>query len=558
MSLHLTGEGAANGIAVGHPFFRKPAELVKEFIPPEKIPDEIGRLRQTFEAAKSDWERALSHRRDLDEETASILESYLKLIRDRLLWNYAKQYIEQKSINAAWALEKTGKTLARTSGGQESLSDVVRKLTETLAAKNRRFRLPESFPSGSILVAKTLSPADIASLPQGSVAGILMEQGTDTSHNIILARSLGIPAVGGIRNLFRHIQPESTVILDGFHNRVIIDPTPEEIVEHQTLRQKQQILEKLFLSHAQSPAATVDGRILRIAANLELPQELGWLQEHGAEGIGLFRSESLYWDPEHPPSFEEQTALYREMVRATAPHSVTVRTFDLEEGYDGNRESRNPALGLRGIRFSLFEKEMLRTQLAALAIVSEESPLNVLLPMVTAIEEIEAVRQFLPARHRVRLGVMVETPALLWTLDEILDRVDFLAVGTNDLMQYTLAYDRNNQPFSLFLSPFHPALFRSLKQIVDTAGKRNKEVTLCGEVALDPLLLPVCIGLGFTSFSVNLRRIPRVKKWVRQLSFEKCRTLAEEILTLPDSHEIEKRLGLDTLLHLDRESRPNK
>lgn len=552
MSTHLTGKGSSNGIAIGPPFLWKfQAAVAKEKIQPHQIPLEIERLRKAFETAKYDWERALIQRVAPTKETTAILKSYLQLIQDRLLWSTAKQFIEQKEVNAAWALEKTKKLLEQNIGSQESLLDVIHKLTEMLESKNPLLLLHQSIPAGSILAVHHLSPAAIAALPHGAVAGILMERGTDTSHNMILARGLGIPAVSGILELFLHLTPETLIILDGFHNKVILNPTPEEVEEHVVLHKKHQILEKMFLSQAQTKAITTDHYPIHVAANIELPQEADWLQKYGAEGIGLFRSESLYWDLNHPPSYENQVALYRSLIRSAGKYPVTIRTFDIEEENPLMDKMRNPALGLRGIRFGLYEKNLLQTQLSALAKVSEDGPLRVLLPMVTAIEEFDIVLKLLPTPHQLKLGVMIETPALLWMLDELLEKVDFLAIGTNDLMQYTLACDRNYEQISSFRCEFHPALFRSLKHIVQKANAHRKEVTLCGEVLLDPALMPVCIGLGINSFSVNLRRIPKIKKWVRSLSFEACANLAERLLKMSNSLEIAKllettTLGLDT------------
>lgn len=566
----LKGQGSSPGIAIGpiH-FFDSIHPIPHTRIPKKTIETEKKRLRKAFMLAKERLQKEMDRLSWFqDAEQIRILEAYLVFLQDPLFLSFCEEHVETTLINAEWAVELTGQhlsvTLAREDEAssfkrREDIQTLVSKILNQLGEREPQGGLNRAKIEKGILIADFLSPETLAHLHRLNLPGFITRFGGPNSHTMILARSLCIPAVSGVENIREILTPSARIILNGFEGKVILGPTPKELRSHRELLHKHQVLEKLLLEEAKQPAVTRDKKRIRVEANVELPEEVPSVLKYGAEGIGLFRTESLFWNRAKLPSEKKQFQLYSKMVKSLKPHPITFRTLDVSGDLWLHGNQMNPALGLRGIRFSLKEFHLLETQIKALLRASAKgmvsAPMKILLPMVTSIEEIdlfEAVlkkakkelkKEGVPPLKKIPIGIMIEVPAAGLMSDTLAQRVDFLAIGSNDLIQYTLAMDRTNEQLAEHYSSYHPALLRLLSQIVQNALKSKKPVYLCGELGGDPLFIPVLLGLGVRTFSMNPLSIPRAKKMIRLLSTKECVLWTKKLLQLSRAEEIKKSLN---------------
>lgn len=558
----LRGLGMSSGIAIGPVYFFDATEPVPHFrVPRKKIDSEKRRLSKAFFQAKEHWEKSCERLSRLTaKEQIRILESYLVLLQDPTFIKLCEQYVEQGSINAEWAVELTGQQLSIHLAAEsqntslkrrEDIEAVTANILRQFGKKDPLLGLKKEKIKKSIFVAESLTPEMVAFLKRLGVLGFITRSGGPNSHSMILARALCIPAVCGVENIRETLTPGAQVILNGFEGTVFISPTSKELQSHRVLLNKHQLLEKLLLADAQKPAWTLDKKRICVEANVELPEEVPSLLKYGAEGIGLFRTESLFWNPARLPSSQKQQRLYNKVLREMKQRPVTFRTLDVSGDLWLGRHQTNPALGLRGIRFSLKEGTLLDNQLQALL---QQKECRILLPMVTAMEELDAFYGFLkkakeglkkrglPIAQKISVGVTIEVPAAGLITDFLSKRVDFFAIGSNDLIQYTLAMDRTNEQLNPHFSYCHPAILKLLFQIVQNSLKTKKPVYLCGELGGDPLFIPVLLGLGIRHFSMNPLSIPRAKKMIRSLSIKECRRWVQKLFHLPRATEVQKEL----------------
>jgi phosphotransferase system enzyme I (PtsI) len=561
------GLPASPGIAIAPAFVLQRERLViPEYrIPRERATEEVERLRAAFAAAR---ERLGELREGIEGGglVANIFDAQFLFLEDPSLIEQAERNVRELGLNAEWALQRE---LGRLSGVFEGIADpYIRARASDVSFVGRRVlqelmgREPEGLanaPAGVVVVAEDLSPAEMAQFSREQVAGIATEAGSRTSHVTIVARSLEIPAVVGVGGgLVRSVQDGALVIVDGNGGQVWIEPEEACVAEYGKRRSEYQQRTREFLRYVDLPAETRDGVEARLLANVDLVEEIRDVLRYGAEGIGLLRTEFLFMNRSDLPDEAEQEAAYREILSAVAPRSVVVRTLDIggekiPSGLGLSHEP-NPALGLRGLRLSQTRPEVFRTQLRALLRASPAGHLQILVPMVSGVKEIRFARERLreveaelrgegiEVNDRVELGAMIETPAAAMIADLIVPYADFLSIGTNDLLQYTLAVDRTNEHVAYLYEPLHPAHLRMIRRVAQAARRAGIRVGMCGEMAGDPLNVWVLLALGVEELSMAPFSIPLVKKIVRESTLSEARSLLADLLRLPSAPEVRERV----------------
>ena len=567
----LVGLAVSPGIAIGRPVVveNRPLPVVRESIAPEQIDSEVARLQEAAARAVAHLVSLASEAgRRVGSEYAAILEAHRLMLEDPTLVAEVEKVIRERGINAEAALEVVVRQLVERFDQladlylRERRTDLLDVATELQRALQGR-PSPRLHSTGedAVLVADEIPPSQAIQLALGQVCGFASETGGATSHTTIIARSLGIPAVVGVSGLVAHIGEAPIVIVDGFEGHVLVDPDPAMVQVYRLRAEEHRNRQVELLGSAHLPATTQDGQRVRLTANIDLLHELPAAQQAGAEGVGLFRSEFIYLQasPELPGE-DEQYETYRALVEGFAGQIVTVRTFDL----GGKKLARellgspetNPVLGLRGVRLCLQKPSFFRTQLRALLRAAALAPdrLRVMVPLVSTVEEIRTVRVLLTrlARElaeeghtvpeRVTLGVMIEVPAAALVAEHLAAEVDFFSIGTNDLTQYTLAVDRANEQVADLYRPFHPAVLRLVDRVISTGARAGIPVSLCGEMAADPLAVPVLVGLGLGEFSMHPQALPVIRSLVRALSYREARRIAQRALSFATAKAVEEFL----------------
>ena len=567
----LVGLAVSPGIAIGRPVVveNRPLPVVRESIAPEQIDSEVARLQEAAARAVAHLVSLASEAgRRVGSEYAAILEAHRLMLEDPTLVAEVEKVIRERGINAEAALEVVVRQLV---DRFDQLADLYlrERRTDLLDVATELQRALQGRPSprlhstgeDAVLVADEIPPSQAIQLALGQVCGFASETGGATSHTTIIARSLGIPAVVGVSGLVARIGEAPIVIVDGFEGHVLVDPDPAMVQVYRLRAEEHRNRQVELLGSAHLPATTQDGQRVRLTANIDLLHELPAAQQAGAEGVGLFRSEFIYLQasPELPGE-DEQYETYRALVEGFAGQIVTVRTFDL----GGKKLARellgspetNPVLGLRGVRLCLQKPSFFRTQLRALLRAAALAPdrLRVMVPLVSTVEEIRTVRVLLTrlARElaeeghtvpeRVTLGVMIEVPAAALVAEHLAAEVDFFSIGTNDLTQYTLAVDRANEQVADLYRPFHPAVLRLVDRVISTGARAGIPVSLCGEMAADPLAVPVLVGLGLGEFSMHPQALPVIRSLVRALSYREARRIAQRALSFATAKAVEEFL----------------
>lgn len=566
----LIGLAVSPGIAIGRPVVveNRPLPVMRVPLSPNQIEPEVERLRSAANrAAEHLATLAREASRRVGPEYAQIFEAHRLMLADPSLLGDVEQTIRDQAVNAEWALEQVVKALV---GRFEQLADVYLRERQSdlldVATELQRSLQGRSTPTfahadggDSVLVADDVPPSQALRLAQGGVAGFVSETGGTTSHTTIIAKSLGIPAVVGVAGLVARARQASQVIVDGFEGHVLVDPDPALVEVYRLRAEQHRRRQQELLGQAQLPAVTLDGRAVHLLANIDLLQEVAAARAGGAVGVGLFRSEFLFLQasPELPDE-DDQAAAYTALLAGFPDRPVTVRTFDL----GGKKLARellgspeaNPVLGLRGVRLCLQKPDFFRAQLRALlrAAAAHPGQLRIMVPLVGHVEEVRTVRVLLArlaeelrgegirVPERVPLGVMIEVPSAALLADQLAREVEFFAIGTNDLTQYTLAVDRGNEQVAELYRPFHPAVLRLVERVVAAGRRADIPVSLCGEMAADPLAVPLLLGLGLESFSMHPPALPVIGNLVRALNYREARKIAQRALTFPTAKEVEE------------------
>lgn len=564
--IRLRGIPGSPGIAIGRAFLfeRTRPRIPHRHLAPEEVEEEIVRFREALERSERELHKIIEiARQKVDPDAAAIFEAQLLMLRDEHIYERIEQRIRSERLNAeAIVHEEFEAYLGRIQAPEDPYWDErasdVRDVLERLLRNLQKGRLLSNVEESSIVVADELTPADLVLFSRRNILGVALDYGGPTSHTVIIARSLRVPAVLGLHTITDLAAPGDMLIVDGYTGRVIVRPSrATRNLYHRHLRWLENHIRTFERELASLPAQTRCGRRIWLRVNLEFREELPSVATLGADGIGLYRSEPLFLGRGKFVSEEEQYAYYRQIVEAVRPEVATIRLFDL--GADkvllSTYREPNPFLGWRGVRILLDRpEEFLRPQLRAILRASAHGPVRILIPMVTSLEEIErfyvyyrAIYEELRAEgvavaDRVPVGAMIEVPSAAVLIERLAERLDFVSIGTNDLIQYLLAVDRGNDLVADLYQEFHPAVLHTLKHIIDGAHRKGIPVSLCGEMASNPLATVLLVGMGLDEFSVNPVMLPEIKYTIRQVDCEQARLLTEELLALSRTEEIEKRL----------------
>lgn len=584
--MRLDGIAASPGVAVGPVARIEPEELAVRELPIEAsdVERELGAFRAALEASRRD----LVSIRDgiaaeLGEDEARIYDAHLLILDDPMMLGAVERGVREQHCNAAWVFSGVmGSFAARFDNiadeylreRRADILDCERRVLRHLLGTGVRGL--EGLDAPAVIVAHDLGPSEVAMLPRDKVLAFVLEVGGRTSHGAIVARGRGIPAVLSVRNLLQEVHVGDRIAVDGFSGVVEVAPDAALEAHYRTRLERLQAQAGALRALQGLPAITRDGHRIELGTNLELPSDAPMAIEAGADGIGLFRTEFFYLNRVDLPTETEQYEAYRDVVLRMAGKPVIFRTMDLGgdkvASYLGMTHETNPFLGLRGIRLALSSPDMFRTQMRALYRASAHGRIRIMFPMVSSVDELlrtlalrdevlaQLASEHLPHDPAVETGIMIETPSAVWMADALAKHAQFFSIGSNDLIQYTLAMDRDNERLAHLYEPLDPAVLRSIHHTVQAAHAAGRWVGVCGEMAGDPHHAVLLAGLGVDELSVSCYDLPRVKAALRAVRLDEVRALATEALACPSAAPVRAlvRERLDALLPselaLDRNS----
>jgi len=564
----IKGIGASPGISIGKAYVLEDEEIVvtRTEIPRDRLRAEVARFKAAQKATHRDLDNAEARvLKLLGKNHARLIDAHRLILRDTLITHDVPKRILGEGVNAEFALSEALEAVNQQFEKLEDeffrerrhdLFDVGKRLLAHLLKHTRRSLGDIDHPC--VLISRNLLPSDTINLKESRILGFATDLGGKTSHTAILAQSLEIPAVVGLSDVSRRVKSGDMVILDGEQGLVIISPTAEAVAKYEKAQTAEFEAERALEALKGLPAVTLDDKRFRLEVNLDNPEEMKSVLALQPDGIGLFRTEYLYFNRPTPPAEEEQAKAYAAVVKVMAPHPVVIRTADIggdrltQMGIEGPKNETNPFMGLRGVRLFLRHLDLFKTQLRAILRATAKGNVKIMIPMVSAVAEVQAVRRLLAQAvaelqaegveppKAVELGIMVEIPAAAVLLDAFLPYVDFVSVGTNDLIQYTLAVDRVNENVTHLYDPFHPAVLRLIQNVVTVAHRAGKWVSVCGEMTSDPHAVPLLVGMGCDSLSISPRMFLRVKETVRGLRAAAMAKLVAKAVTCSDSEEIRR------------------
>ncbi len=559
------GIGVSSGIVIGRVFLKAPHEdrVVERDIAREDIVREIAR----FETALIATRRQIRDiQKDADAAVASIFDAHLLILDDGPFIKKVFTGIEGRRKNVEVILHDVAQGFIQSLGKVKDeyvreramdVQDVARRILHNLAG--RKLSLADISEPNAIVVANDLAPSEVVSINRDSVAGIVLDLGSPTAHTAILAAKLGIPAVIGLHDITQKVRAGDELLVDGGKGLVIVHPSAERREQAQRRAETRHAIEIELGRLKDLPAETTDGYQLMLSANIELPDDVDAVLASGANGIGLFRTEYFYMSKKELPTEDEQYEVYRMVVQRLAPAPVIIRTLDLGgdkllANLDVSWDESNPFMGWRAIRFCLAQPDLFRTQLRAILRASTLGNIKIMYPMISNLDEIvranlilEQARQELlakghPFNPHIEVGAMIEVPSAALVADKLASYVSFFSLGTNDLIQYTLAIDRGNERVAYLYEPTHLAILRLIKNTIDVAHRAGIWTGICGGMAGDPLMTPLLLGLGIDELSMSSSALPIVKDAVRRVSFSDARDIAEMALSAPSASEGLERL----------------
>ncbi|MBN1525275.1 MAG: phosphoenolpyruvate--protein phosphotransferase [Spirochaetales bacterium] len=552
------------GISVGKVYlFREEKITIPKYaIAVHQISHEIERFVQAVESAITEISQLKEkYAHQMGEQEKKLLDSHVLMLSDPVFKEDIGKKVGEKQVNVEWSLlqviddfiEKMNESsdeymMARSLDFHDVSKRVMRHLL--LSERMSLADLQEEV----IIVAHNLLPSDAISMNKAMVKGIALDLGSKTSHTAILARAFNIPAVLGLSDISQQVNQNDEIIVDGNKGVVIVSPDKETKAKYHSTQVKWHKHEKKLMDLKTVQAETKDGQVVQLEANIEVAEEVNSVLAYGASGIGLFRSEFLFMQPSTMPSEEEQFRTYRNVLEAMKGKSVTIRTLDLggEKVFPGIdiQEEDNPILGWRAVRFCIAKPEIFKIQLRAILRASVYGNCKIMFPMISGIEELlqtldilqqvkkDLKRENIQFDEKISVGAMIEVPSAALTSDILAKKVDFFSIGTNDLIQYTIAVDRSNEKIAYLYEPFHPGVLRLLKTIIDNAHQAGITVSMCGEMAGDPAATVVLLGLGLDHFSMSSFSIPEIKNIIRSVDSGEAKQLVEKILSMSFAAEI--------------------
>ncbi len=562
----LKGIGVSPGIVIGKVYRFDPLDAQISFYKlnnDELIPHEIDRFKI---ALKESTRQLLEIQENLKKtkvtEPLYIIDVHILLLSDKKFINRTIKYIRRLGVNAEWALRMTldhykqifeALEDAYISGRISDVQYVVQRILRNLSGEKHE-TVWEVGHEGVVIVSHDLSPADTAQMKLDKIVGFATDSGGRTSHTAIVARSMELPAVVGLDNVTRFVRTGDEIIVDGTSGLVVVNPYPDMLKRYEEKKRHYDDAKDEYLKYAKLPAVTLDHYHVQIGSNIEFIEEIPSAIVHGAEHIGLYRTEFLYIYRDDLPTEEDHFNNYRQVVKEKKLSWATIRTFDLGGDkftkYQKQAKELNPQMGLRAIRFCLKEIEIFKTQLRAIWRVSALGRVKILFPMISGIEEIREAKRLLEETRRelltqgvtiadrMDIGAMIEVPAAAVIADQLAQEVDYFSIGTNDLIQYALAIDRSNERVTYLYEPLHPAVLRLIKRIVDQAHQANSRVAMCGEMAGDPLCCLILLGMQLDELSMNHLAIPRIKRIIQQSTLADSKKLLNQAMSYNNAVEV--------------------
>lgn len=564
----LRGIPASPGIAIGlvHRMVHDEPNVLPRKLAPSEVPQELTRFDRALEDTRAAIER--SRERALDVAgvaVGKIFDAHLLILGDEVFHDQVRARITREQFDAEYlvhdAFGQMIEVIGKTSGEvfrerAMDLRDVRTRLLRYLRGEGDI--IPDHPTHEVILVAEDLSPTQALNLDRNLVHGIATDIGGLTSHTAILARSLDIPTIVGIGDVSSKVQDGDDIILNGNSGKVILHPTEASFVEYKEKRENFRSFQRYLEDIKSQPAMTLDGREIQLWGNIELPREAESVISHGGTGVGLFRSEFLFLTRESTPTEDEQFGMYDRAAEIMAPHPVVIRTFDLggDKYHAGinTRDEKNPFLGYRAIRVSLSRRDLFRAQLRAILRASARGNVWVMFPFVSGFEELREAKAVLEEAKnelnqrklafdpKLRVGIMVEIPSAAVLADRLADECDFFSIGTNDLIQYTVATDRANEQVAAYYRSYHPAVLRLIEMTVKAGEKKNIHVGICGELGGSPAATPLLVGLGMREISMTSAMIPEIKKIIRSMTYDECKRMTRKAMKMGTAQEVQSYL----------------
>ena len=578
MSLVLSGTGVSRGIALGkaHILRRGQIEIPEYVVPKKFVKDEINRLKKALLTAAAQLKAIRKHiPENTPADIGSFIDAHLLMIQDSMLSDEPINMINQQQCNAEWALKQQRDMLVKVFDAmddpylrtrKDDIDHVVNRILGLLLDESAHASDVDSRLKGAILIADDLSPADTVLMQHFGIAGFVTEFGGPTSHTSILARGLGVPAIVGLHNARSFLKENDEIIIDGRAGILLAD-AGDNTNKYYRRRQRQEKKRINELKELKGKAAiTSDKQAIKLHANIELPEDIPAVRKVAAEGIGLYRTEFLYMNRDDFPSEEEQFNVYRKVVKSLKGAQVTIRTFDLGadkqvDGATSNKQAgTNPALGLRAVRLCLRDTEMFMPQLRAILRASAYGPVRIMIPMLSNLTELHQVKQLIDDAKleldregisyadNIPLGGMIEIPAAALAANQFAKQLDFLSIGTNDLIQYTLAIDRIDDEVAYLYEPLHPAVLQLIHMSIRAANKAKIPISMCGEMAGDPYFTRLLLGLGLREFSMHPSALLEVKRVVNSSDTRQLEKPARKTLNSARQSDVEKivnRMNID-------------
>lgn len=559
---YLKGIAASTGIAIGKAFLLVEPDItvIKKAI--TSIEEEITRFHSALQEAEREIQKIRDRTADgIGEEHAAIFDAHLLVLSDPELLGTIESRVKVDKVNVELALQETTDSLIEMFEQldneylRERAAD-IRDVTKRLLAKLLKLEIPNiaMIDEEVIIVAKDLAPSDTAQLNKEYAKGFTTDMGGRTSHSAIMARSLEIPSVVGTSNATSSIKNGDLLIIDGDNGEVFINPPKEKVDLYIERRKKLELQEKTLTLLKNKRTITLDGKQVEVAANIGSPRDIESVIAHGGEGVGLYRTEFLYMERDTFPTEEEQFQAYKQVLEKMIDKPVVVRTLDIggdkKLPYLNLSKELNPFLGFRAIRLCLAEQELFRVQLRALLRASSFGNLKIMFPMIATLEEFREAKRLLlnekavllkegfEVANHIDIGIMVEIPSTAIVADQFANEVDFFSIGTNDLIQYTMAADRMNEHVSYLYQPYHPAILRLVKMVIDAAHAKGKWVGMCGEMAGDSIAIPLLLGLGLDEFSMSAPSMLKARNQINQLKESEMKELVDKALFLQTSEQV--------------------